>query len=62
MLASLTLGWYQDALLEVTYLASHQLASAEEVLASVHLAGSFRTDTLIADPTGWLGTLQQAVG
>jgi hypothetical protein len=52
---------YQNTLLEVTYLASNQLASAEEVLASVHLAGSFRTDTRIADPTGRLHILQQEV-
>jgi hypothetical protein len=52
---------YHDALLEVTYLSSNQLASAEDVLASIHLAGSFRTDTIIADPTGRLRTLQQQV-
>jgi hypothetical protein len=52
---------YQDALLEVTTLSNNQFASAEAVLASVHLAGSFRTDTIIADPTGRLHTLQQQV-
>ncbi len=52
---------YRNALIEVTYLSSHQLASADEVLASVHLAGSFRTDTIIADPTGHLRTLYTQV-
>ncbi len=48
---------YRNALLEVTYLSSHQLASAE----SVHLAGSFRADTIISDPTGRLRTLHEQV-
>ncbi len=52
---------YRDALLEVTYLSSHQLDSADEVLASVHLVGSFRTDTIITDPTGQLRTLHKQV-
>ncbi|MHB0859533.1 MAG: hypothetical protein ACYC5M_18440 [Anaerolineae bacterium] len=49
---------YCDALLEVTYLPWNHIASVEEVLASYHLAGSFRKDTLIADPTGELRTRQ----
>jgi len=49
------------ALLEVSYLAGQRLASAEEVLASYHLAGSFRLDTIIADPTGELSRLQAKV-
>ena len=52
---------YRGVLLEVTYLSWGQLASAEEVLASYHLAGSFRTDTIIADPTGHLGRLHAQV-
>lgn len=52
---------YRGALVEVTYLSWHQLASVEEVLVSYHLAGSFRVDTIIADPTGHLGTLQTQV-
>ncbi|KKO54955.1 hypothetical protein XI25_04245 [Paenibacillus sp. DMB20] len=52
---------YRDALLEVTYLSWDQLASVEEVLTSYHLAGSFRTDTIIADPAGYLGRLQTEV-
>ncbi|MER6032042.1 hypothetical protein [Streptomyces sp. NPDC001851] len=49
---------FQDALLEVSYLPWTELASADDVLASYHLAGSFRTDAIIGDPTGHLHTLQ----
>lgn len=52
---------YQGVLLEATYLSATQLASADRVLASYHLAGSFRTDTIIADPTGALRKLQADV-
>ncbi|WP_342575697.1 hypothetical protein [Paenibacillus sp. FSL M8-0142] len=52
---------YQDALIEVTYLSWQDLASPERVLSSHHLAGSFRVDTLIADPSGQLRKLQAAV-
>ncbi len=52
---------YHDALLEVTYIPAHQLASAQDVLASYHLAGSFRIDTIITDPTGDLHSLYATV-
>ncbi|MBO0993782.1 hypothetical protein [Bacillus sp. SD088] len=52
---------YKDVLLEITYLTWKQLATAEEVLTSYHLAGSFRVDTIIDDPTGRLRVLQKAV-
>lgn len=52
---------YRDFLLEVSYMSVSQLASAEEVLGSYHLAGSFRTDTIITDPTGLLRRLQREV-
>lgn len=48
-------------MLEVTYLPWNRIASAERVLAAYHLAGSFRVDTVIADPTGELRRLQAAV-
>jgi hypothetical protein len=48
-------------LLEVTYLPWCQIASAHHVLASYHLAGSFRLDTIFADPTGDLRRLQEEV-
>lgn len=52
---------YRDALIEISFLSWNQIASAEEVLASYHLAGSFRVDTIIADPTGQLRGVQQKV-
>ncbi|WP_342773036.1 hypothetical protein [Paenibacillus flagellatus] len=52
---------YRGALIEITFLSWNQLASAEEVLTSYHLAGSFRADTLLADPTGQLRGVQQKV-
>jgi len=52
---------YQGVLLEITYLALKQLSSAEEILVSYHLAGSFRVDTIIADPTGFLHQIQAQV-
>jgi hypothetical protein len=52
---------YRNTLVEVTYLSWNQLASVEEVLTSYHLAGSFRVDTIIADPTGQLCRLQTQV-
>lgn len=52
---------YHGALLEVSYLPWNQLSSVEEVLNSYHLANSFRTDTIIADPTGHLRKLHTQV-
>ncbi|MEU0730489.1 hypothetical protein [Streptomyces sp. NPDC006140] len=52
---------FQGALLEVSYLPRTQLASADDVLASYHLAGSFRTDAIIDDPTGELHALHAHV-
>lgn len=52
---------YQGVLLEVSYLASEQLRSAETVLGQYHLAGSFHRASVIADPTGTLTQLQVAV-
>ena len=52
---------HRGALIEATHLSWNQLASAEEVLSSYHLAGSFRVDTIIADPTGDLRSLQREV-
>lgn len=48
---------FQDVLLEVSYLPWTEIASADDVLASYHLAGSFRTDAIIDDPTGDLHKL-----
>ena len=53
---------HRGVLLEVTYLSESELASAEHVLSSYHLAGGFRTDTIIDDPAGRLRRLQATVG
>lgn len=52
---------YQGTLIEASNLSWNQLASAEDVLSNYHLAGGFRTDTIIADPTGHLRRLQAEV-
>lgn len=52
---------YQGVLLEVSYLSSDQLHSAETVLGQYHLAGSFHRASVIADPSGELTQLQAAV-
>ncbi|GHJ42633.1 hypothetical protein Sm713_82420 [Streptomyces sp. TS71-3] len=49
---------YEGVLLEVTYQPWAEVDSVENVLASYHLAGPFRTDTVIDDPTGGLGELR----
>ncbi|WP_371660472.1 hypothetical protein [Streptomyces sp. NBC_00280] len=48
---------YRGALLEISYLSWAELASPDDVLASYHLAGSFRSDAIISDPTGRLREL-----
>lgn len=52
---------YGGALLEVTYQAWEGLASAEGVLAHYHLAAGLCEDTILADPTGRLRTVQAEV-
>jgi hypothetical protein len=52
---------YRDVLLEVSFYPSAALRSPEEVLGQSHMAGSFRGQSVIADPTGWLTHLQEAV-
>ena len=52
---------YRGVLLEVSYVSWDQLASAQQVLSSYHLAGGFRRDTIIADPTGRLRELHAQV-
>jgi hypothetical protein len=52
---------YQGTLLEVTYLSWNQFTSSRKVMASYHIANSFRVDTIIADPTGELSKLQRKV-
>lgn len=52
---------HEGALLEITYVPWAELRDPEAVLGSYHLAGSFRTDTVIDDPTGGLRALYAAV-
>ncbi|MBN6058069.1 hypothetical protein JYK22_39470, partial [Nonomuraea sp. RK-328] len=52
---------YRGVLLEVSHLPWSALRSPDEVLASYHLAGAFRTDTVLDDPTGRLRALQEHV-
>jgi hypothetical protein len=52
---------YLGVLLEVTYLTWDLLKNAEAVLGNHHLAGSFRINTVVADPTGQLQRLQEEV-
>lgn len=53
---------HDGVLLEVTYLSWADLPSAEAVLGDYHLAGAFRVDNVLADPSGRLRELQAAVG
>jgi hypothetical protein len=57
------LGKFRDQglLLEVTYLAYAAVASPAAVLGHYHLAGNLAHATLLADPTGALTEMQQAV-
>jgi hypothetical protein len=52
---------YGGLLLEVSFLSWEQLGTCERVLGSWYLAGSFRTDTVLADPSGRLARLCEAV-
>ncbi len=52
---------HKGVLLEISYISQHQLSSAEKVLETYYLAGSFRVNTIIADPTGWLTELQEEI-
>jgi hypothetical protein len=52
---------YGGVLVEVSFLSVEQLGSSERVLGSYYLAGSFRTDTVLADPTGRLAEVRAVV-
>lgn len=52
---------YQGVVLEVSYLALAQLQSPAQILGDYHLAGTFRTPNILADPSGRLTQLQLAV-
>src|SRR4051794_11925614 len=48
---------YEGLLLEVSYLPGEEATSAKQVLGQYHLAGSFRNDTVLADPRGTLAEI-----
>jgi hypothetical protein len=52
---------HRGVLLDVTPLSFDQLRSPEQVLRHYHLAGGFRTPSIILDPSGRLTALQAAV-
>ena len=52
---------YRGVLLEVGHVPRDRLRSPEAVLGNYHLAGAFRTPSVILDPTGALAALQDAV-
>ena len=52
---------YRGVLLEVSYLESDRIQSPEQILGQYELAGSFRGPSIVLDPTGKLGQLQEAV-
>ena len=52
---------HRDVILEVSYLPSDGLQSPELILGDYHMAGSFRTPSIILDPSGQLTELQAAV-
>ena len=53
--------FYQDALLEASYLSSERFQSAEQILGDYHLAPSFRTAKVMIDPRGRLTSLFESV-
>lgn len=52
---------YRGILLEISYLFADSLWPPERVLSDYHLAGGFRTRSIILDPSGRLTELQMAV-
>src|SRR5439155_5937346 len=52
---------YRGVLLETLYLSVDQVRSPDVVLGHYHLAGGFRTPSIILDPSGHLTALQAAV-
>lgn len=52
---------YRDLILDVSYVGSDRLRSPERILADYRMAGSFRSPSVLSDPSGQLTELQQAV-
>jgi hypothetical protein len=51
----------RDGVLDVSGLSNHQLRSTDQILGDYHMAGNFRTPSIIADSSGRLTRLQAAV-
>ncbi|GEM_PF-4037922 len=52
---------YRDVLVDITYVGSEELGTAEDILQDFALACHFSTDCIISDPTGKLRQLQYTV-
>lgn len=52
---------YDDALLEVNFIATAALADVEKILSDYHLAGAFAVPSVLLDPTGKLAAIQRDV-
>ncbi|MBA3415434.1 MAG: hypothetical protein H0U10_09440 [Chloroflexia bacterium] len=52
---------YRGVLLDISSLPSDAIRSSDHILGQYHLAGSFRTPSVILDHSGWLTELQAAV-
>lgn len=52
---------YRDIMLDVSYMSTAALRSADAILSDYHLAGTFARPGILADPTGTLTTLQRDV-
>lgn len=53
--------FYRGVLLEASYISMDEIQSPEVVLGRYNLAGSFRSPSIILDPSGWLSKLQKVV-
>ena len=52
---------HRDLILEVSYVPRDLLQSPERILGDYHMAGSFRTPSILSDPSGELTRLMEAV-
>ena len=52
---------HRDVILDVSYLTADQVRSPDQILGDYHMAGSFRTPSIITDPSGRLTELRAAV-
>lgn len=53
--------FYNNVLLEISYLTTDQFRSSDQVLSDYHLAPSFRTTKILFDPLGHLAPLWETV-